>query len=133
MKAILIRLADDGKQTLGQLLVFDGLIKIFECKTLELPYLDNQKQISCIPVGTYIVKKHTSPTFGKVFYVSGVPNRSEILIHKGNFNKDTKGCILIGSGFGDINKDGTTDIVNSNKTVEDMLKVMPDEFKMTII
>ena len=133
MKAILTRLTDDGKQTLGILQVFNGLMKIFECKTLELPYLNNQKQVSCIPTGQYIVKKHNSPTFGKTFHVLNVEGRSEILIHKGNFNRDTKGCILLGKDFIDIDQNGTTDITSSGKTVETMLSVMPEEFKLMII
>ena len=32
MKAILTRLDDDGKQTLGHLMLFKGLEKVFECK-----------------------------------------------------------------------------------------------------
>lgn len=31
--------------------------------TLELPFLDNQKNISCIPTGKYILTKHNSPKF----------------------------------------------------------------------
>jgi len=133
MKTILTRLTDDGKQTLGQFQAFSGISKVFECKTLELPWLDNSKQISCIPAGTYQVRKHNSPTFGKVFHVTGVPGRSEILIHKGNFNKDTKGCILVGKDFIDINTDGTTDITQSGATLEKMLMYLPDEFTLKII
>ncbi len=133
MKAILTRLNDDGKQTLGILQVFDGLTKVFECKTLELPYINNQKQISCIPVGIYHVRKHNSPTFGKVFHVLNVENRSEILIHKGNYNRNTKGCILVGKDFIDIDKDGATDITSSGNTMDLFLSVMPDEFKLSIL
>lgn len=133
MKTILTRLTDDGKQTLGIFQSFVGLTKLFECKTLELPYINNQRQISCIPVGQYIVRKHNSPTFGKTFHVLNVEGRSEILIHKGNFNHNTKGCILVGKDFIDINADGTTDITSSSKTVQEMLTLLPDEFKMIII
>lgn len=80
-----------------------------ELYTLELPYKDNQINISCIPEGKYIIKKHKSPKFGDCFKVydinkdeSGnykeVKGRSDILIHAGNFINETKGCILVGKG-----------------------------------
>ena len=133
MKAILIRLADDGTQTLGLLQCYSGLLKSFECKTMELPWKDNKKQISCIPTGEYKVIKHNSPNFGKVYKVLDVSGRSDILFHKGNFNKDSKGCILVGKEFIDINKDGLTDITASGATFEKMLEVLPDSFKIVII
>jgi len=133
MKVVLTRLTDDGKQTLGLLQVFNGLMKVFECKTLELPDLHNKKEISCIPVGEYYVRKHDSSILGKVFQIFNVPYRSEILIHKGNYNADTKGCILVGKDFIDINIDRVTDITSSGKTMETMLCSMPDEFKMIIV
>ena len=134
MKTVLTRLRDDGRQTLGIFQVFNGLMKIFECKTLELPYLNNKKNISCIPPGEYFVRKHDSPMFGKVFHVFEVPGRSEILIHKGNYSSsDTEGCILVGKEFIDINLDGTTDISSSTQTMQNMLSSLPEEFKMIII
>ncbi len=33
------------------------------CKTIELPWLENQRRISCIPEGTYVIKKRYSPKF----------------------------------------------------------------------
>ena len=102
MKAKLLRIDYQEKQTLGGLYIFDGVLDIFNCKTLELPWLDNQARISCIPVGHYKTHYHISPTFGRCFWVQDVPGRSEILIHKGNYNRDTKGCVLVGNGFADI-------------------------------
>lgn len=133
MKAVLIRLTDDGKQTLGILQTFNGLLKLFECKTLELPWLNNKKQTSCIPTGTYHVIKHNSPTFGKCFKVLDVPGRADILFHRGNYNKDTKGCLLVGKDFIDINEDGTTDITASGATFETMMAHLPESFELTII
>lgn len=70
--------------------------------TLELPWLDNQASISCIPTGNYTCKRHISPRFGETFQILNVPNRDDILIHWGNTVKDTKGCILLGSWFGTL-------------------------------
>jgi len=67
--------------------------------TLELPWRNNRQDISCIPAGNYYCRKITSPKFGQVFQVINVPGRENILIHKGNIDEDTKGCVIIGEMF----------------------------------
>jgi hypothetical protein len=69
--------------------------------TCEDDWRDNAKGKSCIPAGTYVLKrtihhKHGIPTFE----VTGVPNRSRILIHSGNTEEDVEGCILVGLSRG---------------------------------
>ena len=60
--------------------------------TVELPWRDNARQRSCIPLGTYKCAIVKSPRFGRVYGVSGVPGRSHVLIHSANFGGDeTKG------------------------------------------
>lgn len=109
---------DDGIQTLGTL-TFPVDIAQFNCKTLEKPWVLNANNVSCIPKGTYIVKWTFSPKFLKYTYeVQGVLNRTGIRIHGGNFFYDIKGCILLGDSYGDINKDGHVDILNSKITLK---------------
>ena len=107
------RAYSDDKQQLGDLSI-DG----FKCKTLELKYRDNQKNISSIPKGIYTCKRRFSIKFGWVYEVQNVKGRSGILIHSGNTFFDIQGCILLGDSFGDINKDKHADILNSTKTVK---------------
>lgn len=133
MKAVLTRLTDDGKQTLGIFQAWDGIVKVFECKTLEPAWKDNQKKISCITKGEYTVKKHNSPSKGKCFKIYNVPGRDNLLIHYGNYREDTEGCQLVGKDFTDTNHDGLTDITHSKVTLEKMLMYLPEEFKMTIL
>ena len=132
MKYFLLRISSDENQTLGSFQFYDGVNRTFECNTLELPWLDNARQISCIPTGEYSVEKHTSPTFGLCFRVKDVNNRSDILIHKGNYKKNTKGCILPGSSFADINDDGLLDVIDSTGTLDKLLAITPNEFLLTI-
>jgi len=72
------------------------------CDTLENPWLDNQRNISCIPKGEYKVRlrlPRESATRDYVhLLVEDVENRSYILFHRGNNAKDTRGCILVGLG-----------------------------------
>ncbi len=84
----------------------------FSAYTIELPWRDNQRSISCIPVGRYPCRRVVSPKFGRTFEVCKVPRRSAILFHSGNFAGDTKmgyrtnsyGCILVGSHIGVLDK-----------------------------
>ena len=69
------------------------------CVTLELPWKDNQRNVSCIPDGKYGLAKHNGTIFKNVFRLENVPNRTAILIHKGNTTADIQGCILVGTSF----------------------------------
>lgn len=82
--------------TFGKLYIDD----VFECYTLE--------PVMPVPVGVYdITLNVVSPKFkfrspytkhkGKVPRLLNVPLHSGILIHIGNFVKDTAGCILVGT------------------------------------
>ena len=72
------------------------------CDTLENPYLDNQRNISCIPTGEYSVRLRTARESATKDYVhllvKDVANRDLILFHIGNTAKDTRGCVLVGIG-----------------------------------
>ena len=67
--------------------------------TLELPWKDNKKNVSCIPEGDYpCVFRVRTPTHENVYEVCDVPDRSGVLIHVGNYPHDVKGCIALGLG-----------------------------------
>ena len=93
---LIIRDEFTDKSTVGKLFL-DG--EMF-CYTLELPYLDNQRSISCIPEGQYKVRLRTAKESATRDYlhllVKDVKDRTYILFHRGNTSKDTRGCILVG-------------------------------------
>jgi len=132
MKAVLSR-EYTPIQTLGRLVLFDGNKVRLQILTLELPDNGNQKNVSCIPEGKYEVHRIYSPKFGMCFHVQDVPGRSEILIHKGNYNKDTHGCILVGMGHEDINGDGVLDVIESTHALTKLLNIAPDVFELHVI
>jgi hypothetical protein len=78
----------------------------FICFTIELPWKENLKQISCIPEGKYFIKKRYSQKFGWHLAVENVQNRELILFHPANNAlQELKGCIapvtkLSGAGLG---------------------------------
>lgn len=124
-------------ETLGGLYILDGQKYIWDCRCIELPWLNNQHNISCIPAGTYPVVKFVSPTKGNVFLLKDVPGRDKVEIHIGNYAAerkiDTIGCILPGTRFVDLNKDGILDVADSTKTMKKLWGILPDNFKIVII
>ena len=86
--------------------------------TLENPWLDNQRNISCIPEGEYKVRLRLPRESATRDYihllVQDVPNRDWILFHRGNTAKDTRGCILVGLG-------SQQDIVSNSVLAMDLL------------
>ena len=93
---LLIRDTFTEKSVIGKLY----LNSEFYGHTLELAWKDNQKRISCIPKGVYEVKKrHTQKSKYKYehLHILDVPDRELILMHIGNYPKNSKGCILLGN------------------------------------
>jgi len=97
--------------------------------TLENPWLDNQRSISCIPEGRYKVKNDNIGKF-KWWKICDVPNRGLIEIHEGNKIEDTRGCILVGNTITEYNN--KLYIRNSLVTLKHLKKILPDEFILNI-
>jgi hypothetical protein len=55
-----------------------------------------------------------------------VPDRSEILLHRGNFYYEILGCILIGKDLSYINKDKYLDVTQSKKAVKELMSYLKD-------
>lgn len=132
----ILRLRTSDQGTEGMLITTDG----YQCMTLELPWRDNQKSISCIPPGEYVVKIRVSPKYGNIYWVTKVPNRTYVLIHSGNYAGDTKkgfkthvaGCILLGKQHGFLG--GQRAILTSRPTVRSFMSHMKnEEFLLKII
>lgn len=122
MKILLTR-NYQGSNTLGQIDVINNSNEIIDTYfSLELPWKDNKRRESCIPVGIYPIIKHTSPKFGKCFWIKEVPNRSGILIHPANYTRQLLGCIAPGMNHADIDKDGDLDVTSSRKAMKGLLQ-----------
>ena len=111
---LLIRNTFSKKSTIGELFINGERI----CDTLENPWVDNQRNISCIPEGVYPVRLRLPRESASRDYlhllVQEVPNRDWILFHRGNTAKDTSGCILVGLGT-------QQDVVNNSVLAMDLL------------
>ena len=76
------------------------------CKTIELPWKNNERKVSCVPEGKYFLEKRYSTKFKWHIEVKNVANRSGILFHPANnAMQELNGCIapvtkLSGAGLG---------------------------------
>lgn len=136
------RLFQSKHQTLSRLLAYEAFDKLNDSIwVLELPNKNNQKWISCIPSGLYNVIPWNSPNFGKCFKITEVKDRTDILIHVGNFagsknpktgTEDTHGCQLPGFSIDDFDKDGHVEVTSSRKCMNRLLETYPDGFYLNI-
>lgn len=81
------------------------------CYTIELPWLDNQRKISCISEGEYQLAKRYVEKFHWHLWLVGVINRQWILIHTANNAlQQLQGCIapvmiLESPGIGSLSRE----------------------------
>ena len=93
----------DLSATLGHWLMPGG----WDCYTLENPWKENQTYVSSIPEGVYrmglrespVVYRTSNKQFSLGWEVRDVPGRTFIMVHPGNYERHTEGCILVGRGF----------------------------------
>lgn len=123
---------DITRQYHGNCTVGTAIFGGFSCHTLELPWVNNTVKISCIPWGIYNCKKIISPSLGECFEINNVENRTFIRGHVGNYTSQIQGCILFGDSLVDFNDDGITDVTNSRKTFNKLMKLLPDEFLLRV-
>ena len=90
MKKLILSRIYEPLITRGTLMIFDGDQDLFRCKCLELPWVDNQQNVSCIPEGVYDCEKYSDSKHPNTFWVKNVLGRDGILIHIGNFANGTK-------------------------------------------
>lgn len=72
--------------------------------TLELPWQNNAHDRSCIPGdATYTARRRASAEHRcELFGLVDVPDRGDVEMHIGCLPRDTKGCILLGTAFGEV-------------------------------
>lgn len=128
-EVVIIRAWADKRVTLGMLTVKgEEHDPIF---TLENPLRETDVD-SRIPNGIYICVPYDGATHKKVYLVKNVPGRTAILLHTGNFESETKGCILLGDELGMFS--GEPAVMDSKKAFERFRSLVGEEkFTLTII
>jgi len=108
--------------------------KDFQCFTLELPWLDNQEFISCIPRAEgYRGEKFHSDKNGDVISIINVLDRTHIQVHSGNYTRNVEGCILVGNSVKFLDADSIPDVTSSVKTLKALLSILPPFFDIEIV
>ena len=126
-KIILTRFKEIEDGTIGRLSAIDqNGIEMFFCYTLEPAGDDTTQrgQDKRIPIGSYGITMRFSPKFQRelpLLFNKDVPKDRYILIHHGNYPKDTEGCILVGKTW---DKEG---VYHSKDTLERLLRCIKEE------
>jgi hypothetical protein len=137
-KFVLYRNNYIGPEILGHLLIFEdlpngGSRQVFECKTIELEWKNNQANVSCVPMGFYNIEYEYSHRFKtNLWELKGVPGRSEAKIHVANYYTEIQGCIAIGDMHTHLNSDPYPDVRRSGYTLDRLNNVMMGQTKSTI-
>lgn len=125
----LIRQPSQPGGTLGTWYNDDGSIL---CRTIELPWDDNEPDKSCIPAADYVFRKYLSPHLGYwVWRADDVQARNNIEIHIANRARQLLGCIGVGMAFGEI--DGELAVLNSQIAFNMLTFKLPDMFTLSIL
>lgn len=149
MKILVKRIAKKSTYTIGKLYI-DGqyICDVLEDKDRGLTQSMSLEEIkkkkvygeTAIPTGTYKVNMNTvSPKFkdrswakpynGKIPRLLNVPGFDGILVHPGNSDKDTYGCLLVGQN--NVVGKVTNSTITFNK-IMDILTKAKDEITITI-
>ncbi len=99
--------------------------------------LGNGTFIPKIPDGVYKCVRglhrleHMNEDF-ETFEITGVTDHTNILFHWGNYNRDSSGCILLGSGMSRIN--GSNMLIHSRDAFNKFMQMQKEinEFTLTI-
>ena len=106
------------------------------CCTMEKPWKQNRKSISCIPAGEYDLIYRVSPSSGETFYFSnpelGVTlddesGRTYIQIDVANVQSELDGCIAVGDCFTIFKEEREQAVINSNYTKAHLMEVLGKE------
>jgi len=128
MNLTLSRLAYDPEGIFSELSGEDGEV-LFQ--TLEHAYKQQDGSYAPkLPPGIYdcIVGLHELDNINgpfQAYEILNVPGHSGILFHVGNYNRDSKGCVLLGTAKGD-------NMITGSKTAFDKFMKLQDDQSFTL-
>lgn len=128
--ATLQRISFSDEGTKGTITIGNGK----NWKTLELPYRENSRNLSCVDPGIYACVQQWSDHFQMMLYhLVNVVGRDSVEIHYGNwagdvikgFYSDVRGCIILGEFFGHIPPhENQVAVLESKKALAEFMTAM---------
>ncbi len=133
IELFLNRKKHSDKQEIGTIDVYKNEQFVFCLASLEQEWNNNEISNSCIPKGAYMISHYSSAKYPNVLILNKTEPRTKILIHSGNYNTHTKGCVLVGLTHSDINNDGYLDVISSRTALKKLMKICKDETNISIV
>ncbi len=91
-EALLVRGPSSPNGIIGEMRVGD-----WRAPSIERPWVDNMRGVSCVPTGRYTARWLLSPKHERFLYhLIDVPDRDEIEIHPANVFEQLLGCLALG-------------------------------------
>lgn len=122
------RFAYSPDGTFGELVTPSGLYYA----TVERPWLENKRGVSCIPEGVYVCRPRKFHKGGyDAIEITNVQDRTHILMHVANYPSQVMGCIGINTRHGAINHQWCG--LSSKKAFKSLMAELGGEtFKLSI-
>ncbi|MEM9001448.1 MAG: DUF5675 family protein [Bacteroidota bacterium] len=129
LQVLIIRDMFFGEEaSLGICLVLNGNQKLFKSESLERGWVNNHRDVSCIPEGEYPLVLEYSPRFRRELWeVKDVPDRDECKFHSANYWYELNGCIALGNNRKYLDGDEVMDITSSRPTMRAFHEVLEGE------
>lgn len=100
--ALILRAASTPEGTFGTWKSDSG----FQCVSLEKPWLDNETDKSCVPLGKYFcLWQPSSKHQCNLYHLQNVPDRTAVEIHSANMASQLQGCIAPGMAIATFKAD----------------------------
>jgi len=120
------RYIQDENQTMSSCVVLgDNNQPLFASLLLTRGWRNNEKNVSCLPIGVYPVEYEWSKKYKRMLWeVKETGLRSEVKFHPLNYYFDSEGCNGLGRRPKHLNKDRYLDLTDSRNTINDFHKAL---------
>lgn len=133
-KVHIYRLFQDDNQTSSVCTIFDEfMFPLFSSLALERGWRNNERGVSCLPMGHYpLILEYSNKFKTELWEIKETGTRSECKFHAATYWHDLEGCIALGRKHKKINKDNYYDVTDSRNTMQDFHNVLKEFDKVNL-